>query len=109
MPDVVRAEGMTEVVGDIELRCVPGEAVATPGFGDVAAPVPEMMSIAIQLNTSITNDVDNDGNVDADTMRADERGDDGAGSPGYDDGAISLHGADLNTADNPARGNGDRR
>jgi hypothetical protein len=97
MPDVVRAEGMTEVVGDIELRCVPGDQVETPGFGEVSAPVPEMMSLAIQLNAGITNEVDDDGNVEADTMRDDDRAAaDGAGVPGYDDGEISLHGAVLN-------------
>lgn len=104
MTPVVRAEGMTEIVADIDIRCVPGSQVETPGFGNVPAPIPEMMSIAIQLNTAITNSVDDDGNVEADTMRVDDRtAADGAGLPGYDDSEISLHGADLasNTRGSP--------
>ena len=51
-PTAVRAEGMTELLGGIELRC---SDAATTGF-----PAPEMTEISIELNTQITNDTDTD-------------------------------------------------
>ena len=51
-PNAVRAEGMTELLGGIELLC-------TGGGGTGFAP-PAMIEISIELNTAITNDTDND-------------------------------------------------
>ena len=51
-PNAVRAEGMTELLGGIELLC-------TGGGGTGFAP-PAMIEISIELNTAITNDTDTD-------------------------------------------------
>ena len=51
-PNAVRAEGMTELLGGIELLC-------TGGGGTGFAP-PETIEISIELNTAITNDTDTD-------------------------------------------------
>ena len=48
---MVRAEGITEVVAEIELRCRRPEA---DRFG-FAADIPEELKIAVELNTRITN------------------------------------------------------
>ena len=88
MPTQVRAEGMTEVVGDIELRCVPAAPVATPGFGMVAAPVPDLITISVQLNAGITNAVDLDGNVEVDSG-ADNM------APSYDADELVLDAVEL--------------
>ena len=45
---MVRAEGITEAVGSIDLRCA--EPMGVLGFGS-----PEMLEITVELNTSITN------------------------------------------------------
>ena len=45
---MVRAEGITEAVGTIDLRC--SEPMGVLGFGS-----PEMLEITVELNTSITN------------------------------------------------------
>ena len=45
---MVRAEGITEVVGTIDLRCA--EPMGVLGFGS-----PAMLEITVELNTSITN------------------------------------------------------
>ena len=50
-PGMVRAEGITEVVANIELKCRPPEA--TFGFNQV----PERLDIAIELNARITNGI----------------------------------------------------
>ena len=49
---MVRAEGITEVVADIELRCAPatGSALA---FDEI----PQTLAIAVELNTPITNEI----------------------------------------------------
>ena len=49
-PGMVRAEGITEVVADIELRCAPPES-GTFGFNQV----PLRIDIAVELNARITN------------------------------------------------------
>ena len=46
-PNTVRAEGMTELLGGIELLC--------NGGGGTGFAAPEMIEISIELNTSITN------------------------------------------------------
>ena len=58
----VRAEGITEVVADIELRCWRPVSDETGNFG-FEADIPEMLDIAIELNTRITNDLDDDRTV----------------------------------------------
>ena len=63
-PTQARAEGMTEVVGDIELRCVPGAEVTVPGFGTQPAAIPDLISVTVELNAGITNEVDAEGNVE---------------------------------------------
>ena len=52
-PGMVRAEGITEVVADIELKC--GRPAAdTFGFNQV----PPRIDIAVELNARITNEID---------------------------------------------------
>ena len=51
---MVRAEGITEVVAEIELRCRRPEA---DRFG-FAADIPEELKIAVELNTRITNAIE---------------------------------------------------
>ena len=53
---MVRAEGITEVVAEIELRCRRPEA---DRFG-FAADIPEELKIAVELNTRITNAIGDD-------------------------------------------------
>ena len=50
---MVRAEGITEAVGTIELRC--SEPMGVLGFGS-----PEMLEITVELNTRITNRIMDD-------------------------------------------------
>ena len=58
-----RAEGMTEVVAEIELRCRRPEA---DRFG-FAADIPEELKIAVELNTRITNAIGDDAVVKLET------------------------------------------
>ena len=60
---MVRAEGITEVVADIELRCRRPEA---DSFG-FAADIPEELKIAVELNTRITNAIGDDAVVKLET------------------------------------------
>ena len=53
-PGMVRAEGITEVVADIELRA--GHRRQTFGFDQI----PETLDIAVELNTRITNEISDD-------------------------------------------------
>ena len=78
----VRAEGITEVVADIELRCW-RPASSTEGFG-FEADIPLMLDIAIQLNTRITNEIEDDRDVVLETEALD-----------YKSGGINLVGAGL--------------
>ena len=48
----VRAEGITEQVTDIELRC--GRPTAT---GSISFGIPDFIDIAVELNTNITNEI----------------------------------------------------
>ena len=48
-PNTVRAEGMTEAVGSIQLQCRNQDIFGQPPIGDEAV-------ISITLNTQITND-----------------------------------------------------
>ena len=52
---MVRAEGITEVVGDIELQCRRPSG-DTDSFFD--ATIPATLDITVQLNTNITNEID---------------------------------------------------
>ena len=60
---MVRAEGITEVVAEIELRCRRPEA---DRFG-FAADIPEELKIAVELNTRITNAIGDDAVVKIET------------------------------------------
>ena len=60
---MVRAEGITEVVADIELRCRRPEA----GRFGFAADIPEELKIAVELNTRITNAIGDDAVVKLET------------------------------------------
>ena len=60
---MVRAEGITEVVAEIELRCRRPEA---DRFG-FAADIPEELKIAVELNTRITNAIGDDAVVKLET------------------------------------------
>ena len=51
--EMVRAEGITEVVGDIEVRCRRPEA-AEFGFG---SDIPEKIKLAVVLSTNITSEI----------------------------------------------------
>ena len=54
--NTVRAEGITEAVGSIQLQCRAQEAFGLPPIGDEAV-------ISITLNTAITNDTNDAGEV----------------------------------------------
>ena len=82
--EMVRAEGITEVVGHIELQCR-RPVGATGSFFD--ATIPAMLDITVQLNTNITNEVS-----DARVVKAT----DGDEAPGYQDGGITLNADNLN-------------
>ena len=74
--EMVRAEGITEMVGEIELQCRrPGGD--TDSFFD--ATIPAMLDITVQLNTNITNEVS-----DARVVKLETE------APGYQDGGIFL-------------------
>ena len=77
--EVVRAEGITEMVGNIELQCR-RPAGATGSFFD--ATIPAMLDITVQLNTNITNEISDERVVKAV---------DGDGPPSYQDGRIMLN------------------
>ena len=55
-PNTVRAEGITETVGGIQLQCR-----SQVGFG--LPPIPDKAVISIKLNTQITNDTNDDGDM----------------------------------------------
>ena len=80
---MVRAEGITEVVAEIELRCGRPEA---DRFG-FAADIPEELKIAVELNTRITNAIGDDAVVKLETAPLT-----------YESGGIDLvaHEADSN-------------
>ena len=54
--NTVRAEGITEAVGSIQLQCRAQEAFGLPPIGDEAV-------ISITLNTAITNETNDDGDM----------------------------------------------
>ena len=84
----VRVEGLTEVVGDINLRCRFAEA----GFGVDSTPLPEndddgdptMVTITVELNADITNEATDD------TVAF-------AAEVGYDTAGINLSAVQLNS------------
>ena len=80
---MVRAEGITEVVAEIELRCRRPEA----GRFGFAADIPEELKIAVELNTRITNAIGDDAVVKLETAPLT-----------YESGGIDLvaHKADSN-------------
>ena len=55
-PNTVRAEGKTEAVGGIQLQCRAQEGFGLPPIGDEAV-------ISIKLNTQITNETNDEGDV----------------------------------------------
>ena len=55
-PNTVRAEGMTEAVGSIQLQCRAQGGFGLPPIGDEAV-------ISITLNTQITNATNDDGDM----------------------------------------------
>ena len=54
---MVRAEGLTEVVGDIELRCGRPAPGTTTGIGFEDQPIPNKFTVALELNSHITNEI----------------------------------------------------
>ena len=82
--EMVRAEGITEMVGEIELQCrrPTGD---TGSFFD--ATIPEMLDITVRLNTNITNEISDERVV----LREDD-------APDYQDGHIMLEANDLDGA-----------
>ena len=80
--ETVRAEGITEVVGSIELRCRRPDPGGGFGF---QADIPDELDITVELNTPITNEVSQDRIVEA-TLTA---------APAYDEGGILLEGHKL--------------
>ena len=86
--EVVRAEGITEMVGDIELQCRRA-TVDTGSFFD--ATIPDTLDITVQLNTNITNDL-----TDARVVIATDGDGVSEGPPGYQDGGILLDAHNLN-------------
>ena len=80
--EMVRAEGITEMVGDIELQCR-RPAGDTGSFFD--ATIPAMLDITVQLNTNITNEISDERVVKADLTEA----------PGYQEGGIMLEAFNL--------------
>ena len=83
--EMVRAEGITEVVGDIELRC--RRPAPTDGFG-FDADIPDELNITLELNTNITNEISDERVVKAE---------DGDVPGGYQDGGIRLNADNLDT------------
>ena len=55
-PNTVRAEGKTEAVGGIQLQCRSQVGFGLPPIGDEAV-------ISIKLNTAITNETNDDGDM----------------------------------------------
>ena len=55
-PNTVRAEGITEAVGGIQLQCRAQEGFGLPPIGNEAV-------ISIKLNTQITNETNDDGDM----------------------------------------------
>ena len=88
----VRAEGITEVVGDIELRCIRPSATEQGLF----AAVPPMIDISVELNTNITNSIDDDRMVQVKALDLDE-----GEMLGYSDAEIALEGFELATGTPP--------
>ena len=80
---MVRAEGITEVVAEIELRCRRPEA---DRFG-FAADIPEELKIAVELNTRITNAIGDDAVVKLETAPLT-----------YESGGIDLVAPELDAA-----------
>ena len=76
--NTVRAEGITEAVGNIQLQCR-----AVPGFG--VQPIGDEAVISITLNTAITNDTNADGDTVLGLTYTD--GTDGNGDPALGDAA----------------------
>ena len=62
--EMVRAEGITEMVGDIELQCRRSTG-DTGSFFD--ATIPAMLDITVELNTNITNAIGDDAVVKLET------------------------------------------
>ena len=81
---IVRAEGITEIVGDIELRC--RRPAPADGFG-FDADIPDELNITLELNTNITNEISDERVVNAVLTEA----------PGYQDGGIWLDANDLDS------------
>ena len=81
--EMVRAEGITEVVGDIEVRCRRPDAGQDFGF---EADIPEDIRLTVTLNTNITNEISDERVV---KLEEDART--------YSSGGIELEGDELET------------
>ena len=87
--EIVRAEGITEMVGDIELRCRrPTLSAGAFGFD---ADIPDELNITLELNTNITNEI-SDARLVALEVVAENA------APGYQEGGIVLDANDLTTS-----------
>ena len=88
-----RAEGETEMIGAITLRCRGSRAGEGLGFGNTA---PTKLEIAVTLNTDITNDRDSSDMI---MNKADDAADaDGSEtSVGYSEGMVVLTALQLGT------------
>ncbi|MXW62145.1 MAG: hypothetical protein F4003_10250, partial [Acidimicrobiaceae bacterium] len=88
--NTVRAEGLTEVVGNVRVLCrQPAVAASENPFGGGLAPL--KFTLALELNTRITNEINNTRVVQLRTVSAAASG----GNPAvtanhYTDGGISL-------------------
>ena len=87
---MVRAEGITEVVADIELRCAPPEGNSL-AFDEI----PEKLDIAVELNTPITNWINEMRVVTVQNVTTNEE----ETALGYADGGIDLVGRTLGDTD----------
>ncbi len=83
--NTVRAEGLTEVVGDLELRCTAPDP--TEGFGFEGDAIPEELEVAVELNTHITNTINDDRVVQMASTATD--------ADAYSDGGITLTAHEL--------------
>ena len=79
--EMVRAEGITEVVGDIEVRCRRPDAGQDFGF---EADIPENIQLTVELNTNITNEIS-----DERVVKLEEE------ARTYSSGGIELEGDEL--------------
>ena len=98
-PNMVRAEGLTEVVGKVQVLCKkPSGPTETNPFGTTT--VPTSFKIALELNTRITNEINDSRVVQMATMSTAD-----VTANTYTDGGITLMGQNLD-ADGAIDANG---